>query len=151
MSYDFANFGEHPEIVDGSRVDRIVFVYLIGAVAVSILVGYMFYQVMVSEIDPGRVALFDALRREGRGRTHILGDSSRCACCGRETKTLMGGCGHFTCDSCYVQYKPLPERCEQCYAFYCYRRLRGMIDEEWELTDKIQLTEPEILALRKEK
>ena len=30
----------------------------------------------------------------------------------------------MTCHECFSTYQPLPERCERCGQFYCYRRER---------------------------
>ena len=85
---------------------------------------------------------------EGEGANSGLIDdtSGKCAVCrekkkgGSSWKTSgFGGCGYLVCNDCYVNYRPLEERCVMCGQFYCYRRGRVTFsDLEKESTNSVR-------------
>ena len=112
---------------DDDMPDNATLYVLLAALVLSVPVVFIILQSLFADTELSRK---DILGGSLESNTiAITGDSSVCACCNERKKdTKIGGCGHFTCDECFRTYVPLPDRCAECLAFYCYRRLRGIVD-----------------------
>jgi hypothetical protein len=110
----------------------IIFAALIGILTAFGVMYSLFQMIQNVAFEP----LTDQEKLEAMSEvdTSELLDSSdgKCVCCRKETQgngnawqtTGIGGCGYLTCHECFSTYQPLPERCERCGQFYCYRRER---------------------------
>ena len=103
---------------------------LVAGLVLSVPIAFLILQSLFADSDFSEKDILNAtLESEGGRVTAISGDRSTCACCNeKKNDTKIGGCGHYTCDQCFKTYVPLPDRCAECLAFYCYRRLRGIVD-----------------------
>ena len=122
----------------------IVFI-LLGVLMAVIFVGAL-YWIMKKCVDEDLGGSSEDVRLQFLANQNEKGDEARsalindmsgkCAVChemkksGTNWRTSgFGGCGYLVCKECYVNYKPLEERCVMCGQFYCYRRGRVTFEE----------------------
>ena len=131
--------GNHATVIKPEPFWIAVFVIL--GIGLAGLVVWFLYYVLTNCVDDDLGAVtsedirlhYSNNKKSGGGGGLIDDTSGKCAICYQKKQTVdgkawqtsgYGGCGYLVCNHCYVNYRPLAERCVACGQFYCYRRGR---------------------------